>query len=302
MALFDIVIPTYNNLLGLQKCLNSILEQKLDDYKVWICVDGSTDGTITFLKSFCEQNEKFAFLEHSDQQNKGRAANRNQALPHLSAEFTLFLDGDVVCEPNLLTNHYAVLKEDSTLISIGSTDWLNHDSNVWARYIMSRGVAKHKHLEIVPYQYFTTQNVAMKSSYFLKESGLDSDFKLYGGEDTELAYRIFKNYNANFIFNKSAIVSTESDKTLEQALELLETFGRINLTYIARKHPQCSEIFYLDLLKGTNIKARAYRAILNPFLYFFAFWISKLQLYQLSLSAISFCVAYRIKKGFRSCF
>jgi glycosyltransferase involved in cell wall biosynthesis len=302
MALFDVVIPTYNNLLGLQKCLNSILQQKFDDYKVWICVDGSTDGTLTFLKDFCTLHPRFSFLEHADHQNKGRAVNRNQVLTHLSAPFTLFVDGDVICEPSLLAHHYAILNKDPALISIGSTDWLNHDSNIWARYIMSRGVAKHKHLEIVPYQYFTTQNVAMRSSYFLEEGGLDSNFKLYGGEDTELAYRIFKNYNAQFIFNKAAIVSTESDKTLEQALELLETFGRTNLTYIAQKHPQCSEIFYLHLLKGTDIKARVYRAILSPFIYFFSFWISKLQLNQLSLYTISFCVAYRIKKGFRAHF
>jgi glycosyltransferase involved in cell wall biosynthesis len=291
MALFDIVIPTYNNLLGLQKCLNSILQQKFDDYKVWICVDGSTDGTSAFLELFCQQNEKFSFLEHSDRQNKGRAINRNQVLPYLSAPFTLFIDGDVVCDSSLLAAHYAVLQEDSSQISIGFTDWVNHDANIWARYIKSRGVAKHKHLELVPYQYFTTQNVAMKTFFFVQEGGLDPSFKLYGGEDTELAYRIF---------NKRAVVSTESDKTLEQALQLLETFGKTNLSYIAQKHPQCSEIFYLDLLKGTDIKARAFRAILNPFMYFFAFAISKLQLKRLSLYTISFCVAYRIKKGFRS--
>ncbi len=300
MALFDIVIPTYNNLLGLQKCLSSILQQKLDDYKVWICVDGSTDGTVAFLEHFCAQNQKFFFLEHQDRQNKGRAINRNQVLPYLSATFTLFIDGDVVCDSSLLTSHYAVLNENSSHISIGFTNWVNHDANIWAKYIKSRGVAKHKDLELVPYQYFTTQNVAMKTSFFVQEGGLDPSFKLYGGEDTELAYRIFKNYSAKFIFNKKAVVSTESDKTLKQALQLLETFGRINLTYIAQKHPQCSEIFYLDLLKRTDLKARAYRAILNPFMYFFAFWISRLQLKQLSLYTISFCVAYRIKKGFRS--
>lgn len=300
MPTFDVVIPTYNNLEALKLCLDSLLKQNFKDFKAYVCVDGSTDNTVPYLQSFCASNQQFSWLEYSDRKNRGRSQNRNQILDKISAEYLLFIDADVVCDPNLLQNHYQVLNEFPNSVSLGFVNWMNKEHNLWANYISSRGIGKHNHMDDVPYQYFTTQNTAFKSDCFLKLQGFDPHFREYGGEDTELSFRIYKNFHSKFIFNKKAKVSTESDKSLDQALDLLETFGRENLNYIATKHPDCTKIFHLSLLKGQDLKSILFRSILNLKIYNMSLFIAKHAVKPLSVKFINLCVAYRIKKGFES--
>ena len=56
--LVSVVIPTYNRLPILKKCLyaleNQILRDETYDYEIVIVDDGSTDGTVDWLKSKTE--------------------------------------------------------------------------------------------------------------------------------------------------------------------------------------------------------------------------------------------------------
>ena len=53
--LVSVVIPTYNRLPILKKCLhsleNQVLVEEIYDYEIVIVDDGSTDGTINWIKS-----------------------------------------------------------------------------------------------------------------------------------------------------------------------------------------------------------------------------------------------------------
>jgi glycosyltransferase involved in cell wall biosynthesis len=296
---FDIIVPTYNNLTGLKACLESIRAQTFQDFKVWVCVDGSTDGTIAFLEKYCSTHSQFAFIEHSDKKNHGRSQNRNLALSAITAPYLLMIDGDAHCTKDLLLSHLSVLKLNKNNVSLGHTFWANKNENLWANYISKRGVAKHRDLDTVPYQYFTTQNVAMPRAFFTENKGLDPYFVTYGGEDTELAYRMKEKFNATFIFNKNASIHTESDKSIDQALDLLETFGHKNLKYIAQKHPNCTEIFYLKHLKSNRLSSILFRLVTNKLAYSFCYNCAKVLPFSLTEQFINICVAYRIKKGFQ---
>ena len=46
----SVVVPTYNRLELLKRCLASILSQTFKDYEIIIVNDGSEDGTEGFLK------------------------------------------------------------------------------------------------------------------------------------------------------------------------------------------------------------------------------------------------------------
>ena len=99
--LFSIVIPTYNNLDELRRCLAALDRLENRDFEVLVGVDGSTDGTRDFLESYAP---KFPFyhLYHPGGVNQGRSATRNLALGQLSGKYTLFLDSDMEAAPDLL--------------------------------------------------------------------------------------------------------------------------------------------------------------------------------------------------------
>ena len=67
--LVSVVIPTYNRLPILKKCLDSLESQflidKIHDFEIVIVDDGSTDGTIAWLENNIEPLPHLRFFEQS---------------------------------------------------------------------------------------------------------------------------------------------------------------------------------------------------------------------------------------------
>ncbi|TJY32899.1 glycosyltransferase family 2 protein [Pontimicrobium aquaticum] len=88
--IFSILITTYNRLNELKITLQSLEDFYIrNDVEFIICVDGSTDGTYTFLK---ENYPKIKLINHS--KSKGLIASRNELLSLTKAKYAISLDDD----------------------------------------------------------------------------------------------------------------------------------------------------------------------------------------------------------------
>lgn len=259
MLLFDIVIPTYNNLAELKKCLHCFEKQTITSFHVWVCVDGSTDGTVTFL-----QQTHFHFpvsvLQHADQKNHGRSAARNLSLPHLSARYLLFLDSDFTFSHDYLEQHLTLLSKINC-ISLGA---IRYDSgSIWRDYDVTRGLHRYSHGAKVPFKYLVTANLAMPVELFSSVNGFDENISSYGGEDTDLGCTIEKKYPQTIIiFNEKAAVQGHLNKSLSFALQQREAFARTNLKYLVSKHPEAKTLFRVDVLQ--SLRGHVLYAFLPP--------------------------------------
>lgn len=252
MPVFDIILPTYNNLDELKECLIHLDKQTLKDFKVLVCVDGSTDGTIEYLHN-AKFNFLFQIITHPDGKNHGRNPTRNLALPHLSSEYLIMIDSDIKPVEQFVEKHLELLNR-KTCISLGDVVYTNTTENVWADYLQTRGKNKFAHLSELPGYYLNTQNIAMRTEDFLNSGGQDGNMTTYGGGDTEFGYRISKTLKLPLIFNKEASGFSEMPKTLDFALKQMEEFGRINLHYIHKKHPEFNSLFRFDLIESSSLK------------------------------------------------
>jgi glycosyltransferase involved in cell wall biosynthesis len=263
MAEFTIVIPTYNNKAQLALCLNSIVQFISQDFKAIICDDGSKDGTVEFVNDFISKHPQFVLAEYPDKQNRGRSSNRNQAIPFIKTPFVLFLDSDAVLKSDILAEHAKILKANLNIVSLGGMFYTNTNTSDWAAYLSKRGTRKFNHLESINYKYLNSGNFAMQSSQFVRLGGFDEKFVVYGGEDMEFGFRIEKEFHPKFIVNTKASAYATMDKTLDKALEQYQDFGRINLKYIVKKHPECDNIFHAALFMNDNLKSKVFRLLLN---------------------------------------
>ena len=58
--MLSVIVPVYNAKKFLPRCLDSLLNQGVEDYEI-ICVnDGSTDGSLEILNSYVERYTKQA--------------------------------------------------------------------------------------------------------------------------------------------------------------------------------------------------------------------------------------------------
>lgn len=93
MPKISIIMPVYNDGEYVERAVNSILDQTLDDIEI-ICVnDGSTDNSLEVLRGL---ESKYDSIKVISQENKGVAHARNLAMGEATGEYIGFLDADDV--------------------------------------------------------------------------------------------------------------------------------------------------------------------------------------------------------------
>ncbi len=111
----SVIIPTYNRLPILQKCVKAITEQTwtedlgLKGYEVIIVDDGSTDGTLAWLQVTAASLPHLKCLQ---QEHCGPAAARNLGLQHAQGEWIIFIDSDLVVTAGFIEAHLRRLLEE----------------------------------------------------------------------------------------------------------------------------------------------------------------------------------------------
>ncbi|MDD2799760.1 MAG: glycosyltransferase family A protein [Bacteroidales bacterium] len=88
--MFSIIIPLYNKAHTIKRTLDSVLNQTFTNYEIIIINDGSTDNSVSFIKS----NFNDARIRIIEQENKGVSGARNRGISEAKNEYIAFLDGD----------------------------------------------------------------------------------------------------------------------------------------------------------------------------------------------------------------
>ncbi len=188
---FSVVIPTYNRLPILQKCLlalenQDLTDQKVSNYEIIVVDDGSTDGTLDWI------SDNFSLLPHvkTVTQNHGGAASaRNLGIDNANGDWIIFIDSDLVVTSVFLQSHAnALVKEmgiqgNDCLFTYGAViNTCNFDNPTSENYKITDYSAA----------YFATGNVAIAKKWLKKAGMFDTSFKQYGWEDLELGVRLKK--------------------------------------------------------------------------------------------------------------
>lgn len=91
MFKISVVMPVYNASNYLERSLNSIINQTIDDIEI-ICVnDGSTDNSLNILKNF---SKKYENMKIFTQENSGSGIARNRGIKEANGKYIAFLDAD----------------------------------------------------------------------------------------------------------------------------------------------------------------------------------------------------------------
>ena len=115
--MIDIIVPVYNTPLpDLERCLNSILNQTYNNYKVYIIDDGSNTKTKDYLDSYIKDKNNF-IVKHI--KNNGVSNARNIGINISNSKYITFIDSDDTLEKNFLSESYTIIKDNNLDIIIG---------------------------------------------------------------------------------------------------------------------------------------------------------------------------------------
>ena len=108
----SVIIPAYNVGHVIRVCLDSVLNQTLKPYEVFVINDGSTDDTESVAKSY---GNKIILI---NQDNKGQGAARNAGLKRASGSFIAFIDADDYWLPDFLSKTIEFLNVYTQAIAV----------------------------------------------------------------------------------------------------------------------------------------------------------------------------------------
>ena len=211
----------------------SALEQQaypLDAYEVIVISDGSTDGTDAYLRGLRSNMQ----LRWFTQANRGPAAARNVGIEKASGEFIVFIDDDLVPEPQLLReharSHHEATKDVVVLGPMLSpkgfkmAPWICWEQEM----LMKQYQAMLKGDWTATARQFYTGNASLRRSHILAAGGFDEGFRR--AEDVELAYRLADN-GLDFIFNMQAAGMHFAERSYRAWLNAAHTYGRNDVIF-----------------------------------------------------------------------
>ncbi len=128
------IIPCYNVERYLSKCLDSLMEQTLNDIEA-ICInDGSPDNCLEILKSYQkEYGDKIVII---DKQNEGVWRGRKDGIKKARGEFIGFVDSDDYVTPDFAEKLYTAATKNKADIAVCGFDRI--DLETGKLYFLSR--------------------------------------------------------------------------------------------------------------------------------------------------------------------
>ena len=110
----SIIVPVYNVEQYLERCLDSLINQTLQNIEI-ICInDGSTDNSLNILKQYIEKDKRIKII---NQENRGVSVARNNGIEASQGEYIGFVDSDDYVDLDFFENLYnKEKKEDADIV------------------------------------------------------------------------------------------------------------------------------------------------------------------------------------------
>lgn len=115
MPKVSIIVPVYNVEKYLAKCLDSLVNQTMQDIEIIAVNDGSTDGSANILKEYEQKYD--GKIKVLTKENGGLSDARNYGMPYATGDYIAFLDSDDYVEKDMYERLYnKAIEENSDIV------------------------------------------------------------------------------------------------------------------------------------------------------------------------------------------
>lgn len=127
----SIIVPVYNVEKYLERCINSLINQDIDDkeYEIIMVNDGSTDNSKAIADLLVEKHDNISLY---CQENQGLSGARNTGIEHAKGKYLMFVDSDDYLKDNSLANLINTCEKNHLDVCHFRLKWLpgNHVGNI----------------------------------------------------------------------------------------------------------------------------------------------------------------------------
>ena len=251
MTDLSIIIIGYNTQNSLLRLLSSINLQQFNQKYNIECIyvdDGSTDSSVEYFEKYNLLFEKKCIKL---KKNKGRVCATQRGINAATGKWLFFVRSNVFLKKNLFKEYFKSMHSVSGDAFMGRLLYTSKDK-AFHRYLnnVNRGTNKYEHNSEIHYRLLLFGNSVFKSSLFKKQS-LNQNLRFYGGEEIDLAEKLFFLKNKKIYFCKQAVAVRNNHPSFYVHLERLKEFGEKNLPYLSKNNQKIilHFCFYLKKIK-----------------------------------------------------
>lgn len=265
MPKVSVIVPFYNVEGYIEKCLETLVNQTLQDIEIILVNDGSKDRSVNIVKKF-QRNypEKIVYLE---KENGGLSDARNYAIPYAKGEYIAFLDSDDYVEKDMYQKMYNLaVKEDSDMVECDFC-WEYPDKTR-----KDIGEIYYGTKEMIEKIRVVAWNKLIKKE-ILEDTKIQFP-KGYRYEDVEFTYKLIpyikkvsflKEVCIHYIQRKGSISNSQNERTreifdvLEHVLQYYKKIGiyekyKTELEYIYTRYAFCSSLRRISKIQDENVQ------------------------------------------------
>ncbi len=149
----SVVVPAYNAAKYIKTCVDSLVDQTLQEIEIIVVDDGSTDETGRILDEYQEHFPEKVVVIHT--QNKGPGAARNVGMKVASGEYIGFVDGDDWVDTRMFETLYRRAVQGFDVVVCNSIRTAFPGAAVFKRVKAYRGTTPFKKIDFVKRCFWT---------------------------------------------------------------------------------------------------------------------------------------------------
>ncbi|MEM2613319.1 MAG: glycosyltransferase [Nitrososphaerota archaeon] len=242
----------------IDNAIESILHQDFPHklMEVIFIDDGSTDNTLSLIKSYLSKMDFNVKIFHHKW--RGLGSSRNEVIKHASGEFIVWVDGDMILPPNYVTDMVRFMEENPNVAIAGGTYGMLGQKSL---------VAFLDNVEYVAYRLKSGSNLPGTGGAIFRVKAIKDiggfDEKIKGsGEDIDIAFRA-KSVGWSIVRDRATFYAY-SKKTWKKSWQHFVWHG-YGAHYLKHKHchiisiPRMSPFF--SLIAGIIYGILAYKVL-----------------------------------------
>ena len=254
MPKVSVIVPVYNVEKYLERCINSLVNQTLQDIEIIFVDDGSTDSSKIIIEKYLNLHREK--IKYYYKKNGGLSSARNYGIPHAKGEYIAFLDSDDYIEPTMYEEMYNIAKKENSDMVECDFIWKYPDKQKY-----DCGQIYNSKKEAIEKARVVAWNKLIKRDILGKEK-IEFPFGLRY-EDVEFFYKLIpslnkisfvKKYFIHYVQRNNSIVNTQNSKTMDifKVLDNVIEYYKKNNYY--QEYKEQLEYTYTRLLLCSSLK------------------------------------------------
>ena len=231
----SVIVPCYNQAQYIEECLQSVIDQRYQNWECIIVNDGSPDHTEDIALTWTQKDNRFKYLK---KKNGGLSSARNAGIENATGKYILPLDADDKISPDYVSEAIKIYEGNPETTLVYCKVWLfGTEDGLW---------------DLPEYDYFNLLfgnhifcSAVFKKNDWMRVSGYDENIT-EGHEDWDFWLRIL---NKDSIVIKLSLIGffyrKKGTSMIDNFISNSQKFKNVN-NYIFRKHIDIVES-YIDI-------------------------------------------------------